>query len=264
MKKITVLIMVALMFLSIPFAVSAKKASETNIIFIEAEDLTFNGYESVTKDGAFGKAIVSDAKTDTFTLKFNIAKAGTYAIWMKVFNTSQLDNSFIYKLGGVDKVFDLNEAFQTEDLTFKQYNTWYWFKVNERGTGTARHVPVNFELAAGENTIVFTAREVGAFIDSIIITDDLDYDPGKFDGNEQLPACGFCGEKHYLFDPYVKTGKTAKQLFEAALAAETSSSTTTTTTATSPVTADLTLLISAAAFAAGGVFVVGKRRKEQK
>lgn len=257
MKFHFVLIVSLLIIGALMPGIYAKSASETNIIFIEAEDLTLDGFEDVTKEGAFGKAIISDANTDTFTLSFDISQTGTYAIWMKVYNQSQSDNSFFYSWNESEKIFDLNEACGAEDPTFKQYNTWYWFRVNERGSGTVRHVPVDFELSAGENSIVFTAREAGAYIDSIIITDDLEYDPGDFEGNELMDTCEFCQGNHFLYESYSKIGKTAEQLFEERLAAENAAD-----ISTSPITFDFNLLLTALAVISLGITASCIRRRK--
>ena len=208
-------------------------ASDTFILFIEAEDCVLSGYKAVDKDGAVGKAIVSSSDTDSFTVNFKAPNDGQYRIWMKLSNSTQGDNSLKYMYDGTELVFDFHESVGEEDLTNAIYNKWYWLEIMERGTeplanglsewaaanNSVRHTPVILNLKAGNNSITFNVREIGGFIDQIIVTDDIDYNPGNIDGNYTF-VCDFCNLEHYFLDPESELGISPKAYFDQLLESE--------------------------------------------
>lgn len=216
-------------------SVSAKTAQETFMLFIEAEDCTLNGY-TVTdgNKGAVGKMITADANDeDKFTVSFTVPADGQYRIWMKVWHLSATDNSLKYDYNGTELVFDFDEPAGYEDLEYPMWANWYWIGINERGTeplangfsewgeanSSVRHTPVYLDLKKGANSIEFRCREFGHFIDQIIITDDLTYDPGNVPGNETY-VCTLCNLNHYLHEPFEDFGKTPEQFWNEKVAAE--------------------------------------------
>ena len=72
-----------------------------------------------------------------------------------------------------------------------------------------RHTPVYLDLKKGDNSITFIAREAGHYIDQIIITDDLHYNPA--DARQRNVYMHDCNLEHFRYEPYEKFGKTPEQ-----------------------------------------------------
>jgi pyruvate/2-oxoglutarate dehydrogenase complex dihydrolipoamide acyltransferase (E2) component len=178
--------------------------------------------------------ITADTANDqSFTVNFTLPADGVYYVWLKVWHTSQGDNSVFYDYDGEQLVFDFDEAAGEEDPDYFMYNRWYWVRNCKRGdeplangwsewgeaNNQCRHTPVHMNLKAGANSIEFTCREINHFIDQVIITDDPDYDPGDVPGNETY-VCGFCNMEHFRKEPFADFGKTPEQYWTERLAAE--------------------------------------------
>ncbi|MHB1151754.1 MAG: carbohydrate-binding protein [Eubacteriales bacterium] len=234
-KKQFLILIAIFIIASLAMSVTAKTAQETFMLFLEAEDCTLNGYTIVDGNkGAVGKMITSTVNNeDTFTVSFEVPADGQYVLWMKVWHLSQVDNSIKYNYNGSELVYDFDEFAGTDDPTYSMYGTWYWMYINERGTeplangwsewgeanSSCRHTPVYLDLKKGANSIEFIARESGHFIDQIIITDDVTYDPGNVPGNKTY-VCAFCNLEHYLNEPFQDFGKTPEQFWNEKIAAE--------------------------------------------
>jgi len=233
-KLLAALISAALMLMPFVLNTAAKSAEDTFILFIEAEDCELDGFAAVDGiTGAVGKMILG-GDPDSFTVNFSVPADGTYVLWLKVWHESQSDNSLKYTLDdGIERVFDFDENAGAYDDEYFMYRQWYWIAINERGTeplengwsewgeanNQVRHTPVYLDLKKGDNSITFTVREAGHYIDQVIITDDLDYDPGDVPGNETY-TCALCNLEHFRYEPYEKFGKTPEQYFNERLAAE--------------------------------------------
>jgi hypothetical protein len=234
-KLLAALISAALMLMPFVLNTAAKSAEDTFILFIEAEDCELDGFAAVDGiTGAVGKMILGGSDPDSFTVNFSVPADGTYVLWLKVWHESQSDNSLKYTLDdGIERVFDFDENAGANDDEYFMLRQWYWIAINERGTeplengwsewgeanNQVRHTPVYLDLKKGDNSITFTVREAGHYIDQVIITDDLDYDPGDVPGNETY-TCTFCNLEHFRYEPYEKFGKTPEQYFNERLAAE--------------------------------------------
>lgn len=235
MKKTFFILIAIIVIASLAMSASAKTAQETFMLFIEAEDCALAGYTAVDGNkGAVGKMISSTVKDeDKFTVSFDVPADSQYVLWMKVWHLSQGDNSLKYNYNGAELVFDFDELAGIEDPTYPMFGNWYWIALNERGTeplangwsewgeanGQVRHTPVYLDLKKGANSIEFISREAGHFIDQIIITDDLTYDPGNVPGNTTY-TCSFCNLEHYLGEPFEDFGKTPEQFWNEKVAAE--------------------------------------------
>lgn len=233
MKKLIALLLCVTLVIAMATVVTAKTPQETFITFLEAEDCKLSGFDAVDKGGAVGKAITSDDKADTFTVDFTLPADGDYRLWLRVWNTGTGDNSLLYNVDGEERVYDFDESADNKDPSFCHYNAWYWREINYRGTepvvnglsewaaanNSVRHTPKILNLKAGANSITFTAREPGAFIDQIIITDNLDYDPSAFEGNTTF-ICDFSNLTRYVQDIYAAKGITPQQAWTEKLAAE--------------------------------------------
>ena len=234
-RFILVLLTVCVLSLSLCFNVSAKTAAETFILFIEAEDCVMDGYTIVDGNaGAVGKMITTDTPNEQFfTVNFTVPADGRYTVWFKVWHTSQGDNSVFFELDGEEHVFDFDENAGADDLEYFMLNRWYWAEICKRGSeplqngwsewgeanNQCRHTPIELNLKAGANSMTFKSREAGHFIDQIIITDNLDYNPADVPGNSTY-VCTFCNLNHFRLEPYADFGKTPQQYWEERLIAE--------------------------------------------
>lgn len=205
------------------------------MLFLEAEDCILTGYTAVDGNkGSVGKMISSTtADADKFIVSFDVPADGRYVLWLKVWHLSQGDNSLKYNYDGTERVFDFDELAGIEDPTYPMFGNWYWIAINERGTeplangfsewgeanSSVRHTPVYLDLKKGANSIELISREAGHFIDQIIITDDLAYDPGNVPGNTTY-VCSFCNLNHYLGEPFEDFGIKPEQFWNEKVAAE--------------------------------------------
>ena len=179
-----------------------------DMLFIEAESGKADGIATVNNSGAYnGKAIQSKETEQTIEYKFNIEKAGKYIIWARVYATASSDNSYLYSFNGSKNGSDLwifdfyeendNPTPGSSDPYFdpkvqgpELYSTWYWIRMNYRDVSTDPAGWYNtqiFDMSTGTQTLLLQTREVGAMIDKFIITDDLNYNPNKIDGDPEVP-----------------------------------------------------------------------------
>jgi len=289
MKKFLMAILLVTLVCSLTFGATAKTAEETFILFIEAEDCVMDGYWVVDGNaGAVGKMITCDTANDQkFTVNFNVPADGKYTVWFKVWHVSPGgtdENSVFFDYNGETHVFDFDEDAGTTNSDYFMLKRWYWIQINRRGSeplqngwstwgeeaGQCRHTPVIMDLKAGANSITFTSREPGHFIDQIIITDNLEYNPADVPGNNTY-ICTFCNLPHFEKEPYADFGKTPEQYWNAqfvvevveepADAADIQEAVTlpATVTPTAPQTADI-IIVSLAAFALAGS-IISRRRK---
>jgi hypothetical protein len=104
------------------------------------------------------------------TYSVQIPIPGAYTIWARVLAPSGDSDSFYVSLDGSEDIYDLTES--------KWSPNWQWTQVNGRAGATPLTLnPRIFNLAAGNHTLVFRGREVGASIDRFIITNDPDFVP---------------------------------------------------------------------------------------
>jgi len=238
-RLISVLLAIFILSFGLGLNVSAKTAAETFILFIEAEDCVMGGYTIVDSPaaGAIGKVITcATPEDDAFTLNFNAPADGKYTIWFKVWHVTPSgsdENSVFYEYDGERKVFDFEEEAGTGNADYFMLKRWYWMQINERGSeplangwsewgeanNQVRCTPVVMNLKAGANSIEFVAREAGHFIDQIIVTDNLEYNPADVPGNETYLNT-FNNLPHFKLEPYADFGKTPEQYWAERLLAE--------------------------------------------
>ncbi len=220
MKRAFLVLCILSLLLIACIGASAKSVLDTVMIFIEAEDCVYEGYEAEATEGAVGKALYAvEAETNKITVTFDAPKAGKYWLWLKVFSASGTDNSLKYTLSdGVERVFDFMED-PLGDPEFPFYGKWAWVQMADRGTEPLAngygdwnlannlfwHTPFPIDAKAGSNSVTFICREAGHYIDQVIITDDRDYHPGAVEGNYTY-LCAMCNMEHYVLEPYADMG----------------------------------------------------------
>ena len=167
-------------------------------IFIEAESGTDNSFPIESDSNAYGGKYIASAELEkSITYKFNITEAGKYLIWTRNFATNDVDNSMFYIIDGTglenqeNFVYDYYEPSEYEIAenrytpeNFREpeayYGHWYWMPMSYRDVNVDPAVRFNlkeFDLSAGEHTLVIMPREAGARMDKLIITNDMSYDP---------------------------------------------------------------------------------------
>ena len=169
-------------------------------IFIEAENGTDNSFPIESDSNAYGGKYIASAELEkSITYKFTITEAGKYLIWTRNFATNDVDNSMFYIIDGTglenqeNFVYDYYEPSEYEIAenrytpdNFREpeayYGHWYWMPMSYRDVNVDPAVRFNlkeFDLTAGEHTLVIMPREAGARLDKLIITNDMAYDPTK-------------------------------------------------------------------------------------
>lgn len=170
-------------------------------LFIEAETGTDSSMTIGSDSDAYGgKYIYSDELEKSITYKFTIEEAGKYLIWARVYATNDTDNSMFFLVDGQtlegqeNYVFDFYEPSEYEIAQDNKllpddfragdpyYGKYYWLPLSYRDVNVDPAIRFNyieFDLKAGEHTLVMMPREAGARVDKLIITSDLSYDPTK-------------------------------------------------------------------------------------
>jgi len=122
------------------------------------------------------------------TYDVNIDQAGEYVLWGRVISPSEVDNSFYVQIDQGDN--------NLWDLPYD--SNWYWKKISNRNGAD----PVIFVLSKGVHTIKIKAREDGAKIDKLFLTNNFDYVPsGVGETAENIPS-GSVVETHWLEAEY--------------------------------------------------------------
>ena len=187
--------------------ISLSLTALADLLFIEAESGKVDGISIIDDGAAFGsKAIQTTELGQTIEYTFNLEKSGKYIVWARVFHEHNEDNSYFYSLdedtydGENLWIFDYYEESEYEVIPGGKYlrpeynnaaavnSTWYWIPLTYRDANAdpvTRHNIKLFDLTEGAHTLLLQAREVGAKIDKIIITDDLDYAPHTIDGDPE-------------------------------------------------------------------------------
>ena len=187
--------------------ISLSLTALADLLFVEAESGKVDGISIIDDGAAFGGKVIQTTDVEqTSEYTFNLEKAGTYIIWARVFHEHNEDNSYFYSVdgdtyNGADLwIFDYYEESEYEVIPGGKYlrpeynnaaavnSTWYWIPLTYRDADAdpvTRHNIKLFDLTAGAHTLLLQAREVGAKIDKIIITDDLDYAPHTIDGDPE-------------------------------------------------------------------------------
>jgi hypothetical protein len=178
---------------------------------VKTVDLTAigGGYASTTVSG-----VTTPASGGTFQCPFTIPTTGDYRMWVHLTaTTAQTDSMFVQfdfdpppvgtTPGPTTEVFDFAESqtFSTPPPTcigHQEFDpSWQWNKLNNRGTdingctglGAER---ILYGLTAGAHTVTFFGREVGAKVDFVILTTDLNYNPANSFLPSPTPAAATC------------------------------------------------------------------------
>jgi hypothetical protein len=205
-KKIMCAFLIAILMLSLSLTVSA------DTLFIEAESGAIkNGMLVVDANGAYSGKVIQSTERDvdeSVEYTFNIENAGKYIIWARVYATHAEDNSYFFSVNGdmynghslytfdyyEDSDYEVNldnpdnAKFIRPEYQDPLYDVWYWIPLSFRDVDEdpqTRHNVKFFDLPAGTNKLYVETREAGALIDKFIITDDLNYEPHKIDGDPE-------------------------------------------------------------------------------
>jgi hypothetical protein len=152
------------------------------------------GYGSTTVSGTN-----TPASGGSFTCPFTVPSTGTYRMWVHLWAADFSSDSMYAQLGTdpppvgatpgpTTEVFDFAESLTynagppSSCVGQQQFGTvWQWNRLNNRGTDGDGCTGIGAErllsLTAGANSVTFWGREVGARVDYIILTTDLNYNP---------------------------------------------------------------------------------------
>ena len=134
-------------------------------------DALASGGMFVTVDPASASSTALPPPTGRVTIDFAVERAGDYRIWGRVIALHESADSFWVRMDHGDPFHQWNNI--------GPFYEWQWDDVHESSSGTGIDTPVTFTLSAGEHTLDFYYREVGAQLDRIAITDDPTFVPER-------------------------------------------------------------------------------------
>ena len=154
---------------------STESTSDSDVIYLEAEDATIrapftvrtdpaaSGGEFVTQDGIDGD--VNDVSTDPsvgqLTFTFSVPRTAPTQFWARVRAATIDNNSFWFRIDGSDDWIRYNEI--------ETGTGFIWGEIRNSDLGAAA---VTETLSAGTHTIDIVYREPNAHIDQIFISQD--------------------------------------------------------------------------------------------
>ena len=158
-------------------AVLAGSSASADLIALEAEAYsavsgspTFN---TVSSAGASGMAITaSDNSQGAFvSYAFNLANAGSYVLYARVFSPNNTDDSFYAPTQGEFDGNSTNPSLAINNLSNSNNTSYRWVNTNA-GTfvgegGTTTGTAPLYTMAAGANTFTLRAREDGLMLDAV-------------------------------------------------------------------------------------------------
>src|SRR5262249_17880856 len=117
-----------------------------------------------------GKFVVSPTHyKGEVSFTFNAPSAGTYVIWCRLLVPDSNHDSFYVTMDGAGE--DIYDPCQDQ-----WSSNWQWSALTGRATSPQAR---KFTLSAGQHTLTLKVRECNTGIDKIIVTNDLNYNPGS-------------------------------------------------------------------------------------
>jgi len=142
-------------------------------------ELSENVYlETTQSDQTWNGVGRAPTTTGSASVTIDVAHEGEYAIWARMYYQNVDANSFWIRIDDQPAIKMGNED--------DGYGEWRWVGWRDGNTGDRATV----SLSEGSHTLEIIGREKGTRIDSVIITDDLDYLPGSPQTNWSLPTRG--------------------------------------------------------------------------
>lgn len=105
------------------------------------------------------------ASTGEAILEIDLQRGGTYVVWTRMWYAGPDGNSYWL-------IIDDRPAMKVGNDD-QGYRAWKWVNWHDG----ARSNRVTVELAGGHHTIRLVGREAGTRIDTVLLTDDLGYQP---------------------------------------------------------------------------------------
>jgi hypothetical protein len=123
----------------------------------------------LTERQALKRAVppADDAAGGIALYRFDVPRSGRYRLWGRVITPTLDEDSFWLRL-------DDREWLQWNDIAHS--DTWFWVDIRPFEQRLERWV---VELEAGEHVIRLSYREIGARIDQLLLTTDVDFVPGS-------------------------------------------------------------------------------------
>ena len=191
-----------------------------DIIFIEAESGKQSSSPMKISEGlgAFNnKYIWGETNGDeSISYEFEIKEAGDYYLWFRMMGQGNENNSLFIMIdgkgfnqseglgAGLYTTFDMWEATEGYDYATNNpflpsmdnmfnedwlYNpNWHWLPLSYRDAivdPPVRHNLITQNFTAGKHTLEIMTREPETYLDKIIITNDLKYDPRGIAGDPE-------------------------------------------------------------------------------
>jgi len=161
--------------------------SDYSYFWFEAEDGAVSapfvvGSDNDASGGEFVWAPEGVGANGYADYSISVSTASDYIVWSRALASDGTSDSFLVSVdSGSDNLWDVGLSSQ-----------WKWDSVSDRGTGTfdrPESDPVLFNLDAGSHVLRVAAREDGAKIDKLLVTNDLLYVPSGF-GDVTSDPCG--------------------------------------------------------------------------
>jgi len=218
LKKQIIFMFTAILFI-MAFTVTALAAE---FIFIEAESGVFDASDPMLKGsggGALNGTYIYGEENSLEKIKyeFEIKEGGDYRLWFRMQGQDDGSNSLFVMIDGAgfqqDNGYDTGEYYTfdmwepSEGYTYSDTNpylptlenhknpdwiynpNWQWMPFAYRDQITfdepMRHILVTPNFTAGKHTIDIMTREPNCYLDKIIITNDLTYDPRGIAGDPE-------------------------------------------------------------------------------
>ena len=154
----------------------------SSFISLNAASAVLTGAMEIHTDAQGHSTILSTTENQGMaSYQITVTDPGQYVIWAQVFAPDSNHDSFFVSVdGGAEDIYDTAEQ--------SWISEWQWTAVNGRAGAGPASVPVRlFSLSAGQHTITFRAREAGAILGDLIITQDQNFSPDPKGSKPQPP-----------------------------------------------------------------------------
>ncbi|MCL1793094.1 MAG: hypothetical protein FWG34_04410 [Oscillospiraceae bacterium] len=211
---------VAAIFTAVLLSLALSANALAAMIFIEAESGIQSSDPMIvgSGSGAFNGSYIygEENSYERISYEFEVAEAGDYYLWFRLMGQDDEHNSFFVMIDGAG--FDQGEGYvadgyytfdmwePSEGYEYSENNpflpsledhknpewiynpNWQWIPLAYRDATDdppIRHILVTQNFSAGKHTMEIMTREPETYLDKILITNDLAYDPRIISGDPE-------------------------------------------------------------------------------
>lgn len=149
------------------FRVTVNQQEVTYFLEAESGDVQLPMVVLASTNASNGRFVFSQSSEQgDVTFHLNAEVTGNYVVWCRILSVSTSSDSFYISLdGGPESIYHTAENIWSK--------TWQWTRINSSNATSALFFP----LVSGPHTIKFRAREASTMLDSIYVSNDLDFVP---------------------------------------------------------------------------------------